>query len=157
MPAAARGRLHPEVMPAREVAVTCTATPSRSSPINGFPPELRTIMRRVLAVLFAVAAVALPANALAVNPNVAVGGAGSAWFGGDITSQVGTNCSIFDGSYPEIMVQASGSYLAGGYVKAYQTSPNSCGLFGSGDAVIPSPALMLEIPTVNPVAFSITS
>lgn len=72
--------------------------------------HLRPLITRACAALFALAALVVPAHSLAVDPGDAVGGAGSAWFEGDITSQAGTNCSILGSPYAEIMVQASGSY-----------------------------------------------
>src|SRR4051794_16143337 len=57
-------------------------------------------------VLIAVLAVLLPAQAMAVNPEQTVGGAGSKWFSGSLSQQSGLNCTIIGGSYSETMVSA---------------------------------------------------
>ena len=54
----------------------------------------------------AVLAVLLPAQAMAVNPEQTVGGAGSKWFSGSLLQQSGLNCTIIGGSYSETMVSA---------------------------------------------------
>src|SRR3954470_13117938 len=56
--------------------------------------------------LIAVLAVLLPAQAMAVNPEQTVGGAGSKWFSGSLLQQSGLNCTIIGGSYSETMVSA---------------------------------------------------
>ncbi len=70
----------------------------------------RSMLRRALLALAALAAVVVPAQAMAVDPGTAVAGAGKAWFGGELMSQPGLNCSILGGSYSEIMVQGTTSY-----------------------------------------------
>ena len=53
---------------------------------------------------------ALAAPAGAVNPQDAVGGAGSKWFSGDGYAMWGENCSVIGSSYSEVMVQSVAEY-----------------------------------------------
>jgi hypothetical protein len=53
---------------------------------------------------------AMPASAGAVNPEQAVGGAGSKWTSGDLLSQTGENCSVLGSPYTETMVSGIASY-----------------------------------------------
>lgn len=57
-----------------------------------------------------IVAVAWPAQAMAVDPEATVGGAGSDWYSGTLLQQSGQNCSIIGGSYSETMVSAIAGY-----------------------------------------------
>jgi hypothetical protein len=89
-------------------------------------------------------------SALAVDPNVAVGGPGSHWFSGSWLFQSGTNCSILGGAYPETMVSGIASYggtssipaVGDGYYTALLLSVpgNPCGTGSSAistDVILP--------------------
>src|SRR5215218_2127411 len=77
------------------------------------PDATRTTRLRLaaaLVVLVAAIAVMAPPQALAVNPEDAVGGNGSKWFSGTLLQQSGNNCTIIGGSYSETMVSAIAGY-----------------------------------------------
>ena len=91
----------------------------------------------ILAFLVVLAA-ALPGTALAVDPEAAVGGAGSKWFSGTLEQLSGENCSIIGGQYSETMLSAIGGYggAPGGQSRSitswYPLSKNQAATCASG-------------------------
>lgn len=65
------------------------------------------MLRRLLLLSVVVAVTAVPASALAIEPEQQLAGASSKWFSGELASQTGLNCStaILGDPYTEIMVQ----------------------------------------------------
>jgi len=70
---------------------------------------VRPRIRQIVILAAAIAAFG-PAQALAVDPETAVGGSGSKWFSGSLLQQSGNNCSILGGAYSETMVSAIAGY-----------------------------------------------
>lgn len=118
---------------------------------------------RALAILLFVAALAasLPAAAQAVDPETAVGGAGSKWFSGTLEQLSGENCSILGGAYSETMLSAIGGYggAPGGqlvkvgdryYAEVLISIPgNPC---GSGSSFVGTDLLLPRGTSVDPSA-----
>ena len=67
-------------------------------------------MARSICLALLLLMLALPPSADAVDPEQAVGGAGSKWTSGDLLSQTGENCSVLGNPYTETMVSGVASY-----------------------------------------------